>query len=134
MKSFLLFHKLLFLNLIVTLCIIFFTEKNSESIYQNKIVFYLIFLFSLISFTYVYIFDKYKTNKSLKFGILISILFITILMFLLGYIIQILLHNHVNLITLLYQSILAICVFIFEILIINFYINFHCCPIKKKPN
>ena len=123
MKSFLLFLKLLFLNLFVVSFVCVLVERNFDS-FTIKIVLFTTFFFSLISFSYVYIFDKYKTSKSLKFRILISVVFMTILMFLLGYIIQILLHKNIYFTTLLYQSILAICIFIFEVLIINFYTNF----------
>ncbi len=125
MKSFLRFIVIALLPILIISIFSILRNGNFEDFKSNKVIFFSIFFFSIISFSYVYVFKIYLHNvKSSINKLIITSIIVFLFVFIFGLIFPSFQFETIKLLTALFQGTLAVCVFLLEYLILNFYSNF----------
>jgi sensor histidine kinase YesM len=122
MKTFLKFIGISLLPWIVCFTAIF-CEGNSEELVKWRAFSFSVFLFSILSFAYVYFFEIFlKTKKKLFVKLVLTCAFVFIMVFALGLLFQYY-TDSIDLLIPFFQGTLGICMFLLEYLILNFFLN-----------
>lgn len=124
MKSFLKFIVLTVLYVILFSVFPILIDGSFEAFGNHFAVSYTLFFLSTLSFVYVYVFEKLKPSQSLLYRLTISCVIYSLILILLGCLIQYYLLNHVQYQALFLQIVLGICLFMLQFLILNFVQNF----------
>ena len=110
---------------IIAVSSIILSPSAFEDIKNIKIVLYLFFLFSILSFIYVYVLEtKYLKSKHLFKKMLIASMFVFFIVLIFSFIFQKLVFDRTNFLTPFFQAILAVCIFLLEYLVTEFYLKF----------
>jgi two-component system LytT family sensor kinase len=120
MKSFLNFISFTFFSLFI-IGLFAFLLKGDFKDFQVNIILFISFLFSATSFTYFYVYSQLFSNKKIIFRTLLSVLAFVVIFFSGAIVFQYYFLKEINLMTLFFQCIIGICIFLLETLLLEFY-------------
>jgi sensor histidine kinase YesM len=126
MKSILKFLVLLVIPLVIITFFSILLSGNLDDLKDAKVVFYSIFFFATISFSYVSIFENRNIiKKNIFYRLFVSGTAVFIIIFVFGIFFPAFTFESRNLLISLFQSTLAVCLFVLEYLVVHFYSNFN---------